>query len=251
MMAEAGEAGVAGGAVGGAAVPEEIPSPAPGGPAGAKASRAPTKCGLCKEVGHNKRSCPKNPKSTTAGPSGLAEGGGAQAKVSAGKAKDTPSQASPAQGAAATPKEKKKKAATTAKGLKQGAADFKTARDEANKQEHIKYKAFHLKTWRELTVVSSPEGELTVYGEKAMPVDTMDERRAVQVAIEDKWWEETIWPDMQAWGKELDETILLAPDQAEAVALYLDEGEEETIESEGGAAVDVPDTDAIRHSAEA
>jgi len=74
LMAEAGEAGAVGGAVGGAAVPEEDSSPAPGGPAAGKAPRGPPKCGLCKEVGHNTRSCPHNPKSTTAGPSGLAEG---------------------------------------------------------------------------------------------------------------------------------------------------------------------------------
>lgn len=55
-----------------------------------------------------------------------------------------------------------------------------------------------------------------------MPVDTMENRRAVQIVIEDMWWDTTNWPEMQAWGKTLDEIVLVAREQAEAVAAFLD-----------------------------
>ena len=148
--------------------------------------------------------------------------------------------------AAKTPQDTKKKAASTAKGLKQGAADFKEARDAANKQEHTDYMQFHLKTWRKLTTVASSDEQ----GKVPMPVDTVEDRRAVQMAIEDRWWEERIWPDMQKWGKGLDETVLRAPDQARAVAAFLDQEGEEADESEGVVVDEAPDLDAIGLSVE-
>ena len=148
--------------------------------------------------------------------------------------------------AAKTPSEKKKKAASTAKTLKQSAAAFQEARVKANAVEHAAYKFFHLETWRKLTTVSPFDEQDKV----PMPVDTMEDRRAVQITIEDMWWDKTISPDMQQWGQKLDETVLLAPEQAEAVAAFLDAEGEETDESEGGGADEAPDPGAISLSVE-
>jgi hypothetical protein len=221
---------------------EQASSGAVGAPvAPAAKPRKATVCGNCGETGHNRRSCPQQP---SADSSGVGRAGASEA------ASPSPSKAAakvPAKAAAKTPTDKKKKAASTAKGLKQGAAVFKAARDAANAQEHTEYKDFHLKTWRALTTASSSDEQDKVL----MPVGTMGERRAVQIAIEDKWWDVRIWPDMQKWGKGLDETVLLAPDQAEAVAAFLDGEGDETDESEGGGADEAPDPDAIGLSAEA
>ncbi|KAJ1495087.1 hypothetical protein T484DRAFT_1876720 [Baffinella frigidus] len=143
------------------------------------------------------------------------EGHGEGAPGAAKDAAPPPAKAAakaPAKAAAKTPPEKKKKAASTAKTLKQSAAAFEEARDKANAAEHAAYKDFHLKTWRALTTVSSSDEQ----GKVPMPVDTMENRRAVQIVIEDMWWDTTNWPEMQAWGKTLDEIVLVAREQAEA-----------------------------------